>query len=184
MRNLKKIALTVLMVTVLSLAMHALKEFETRRLTDKLREIAAPGFQPMEASKLSGCIIADNLPDAGCTPGAIFPETTREMICKSGYARSVRNVSSKTKEEAYAMYSIMEHPPGAYEVDHFISLELGGSNDIANLWPEQATASMNSHEKDKVENFLHQELCAGRLSVSEVQELVSWKWHETYNLIK
>jgi len=38
----------------------------------------------------------------------------------------------------YAEYGIVERSPGEYEVDHDVPLELGGSNDIANLWPEAA----------------------------------------------
>ena len=52
------------------------------------------------------------------------------------YAHSVRNVSAATKRAVYAEYGIASHQPGKYEVDHLISLELGGSNDIRNLWPE------------------------------------------------
>ena len=38
------------------------------------------------------------------------------------------------------MYGIRgSHHGSAYEVDHLISLELGGSNEVANLWPEAAT---------------------------------------------
>jgi 5-methylcytosine-specific restriction endonuclease McrA len=32
--------------------------------------------------------------------------------------------------------ALENHPPGAYEIDHLISISLGGSNDIKNLWPQ------------------------------------------------
>ncbi len=34
------------------------------------------------------------------------------------------------------MPATARHIPYAHEVDHLVSLELGGSNDIRNLWPE------------------------------------------------
>jgi hypothetical protein len=42
---------------------------------------------------------------------------------------------------------------GRYEIDHLISLELGGSNDPKNLWPESYyTIPFNAHVKDKLED--------------------------------
>ena len=40
--------------------------------------------------------------------------------------------------EVYREYGIVERTTGEYEVDHLVALEDGGSNDIANLWPEAA----------------------------------------------
>jgi len=52
----------------------------------------------------------------------------------------------------YGEYGIATHRPYQYEVDHLISLELGGSNAIANLWPEAALPKPGFHQKDAVEN--------------------------------
>ena len=69
------------------------------------------------------------------TPGAVFAGVTAAQVCVSGYSASVRSVSSSEKATVFAEYHLTD-VPGAYEVDHLISLELGGSNDITNLWPE------------------------------------------------
>jgi hypothetical protein len=63
--------------------------------------------------------------------------------------------------------------PGAYEVDHLVSLELGGSNGIANLWPEAAEPRPGFHEKDRYENYLHAEVCAGRMPLQEAQRRIA-----------
>ena len=42
--------------------------------------------------KTSGCVVSGGLPDRACTPGAIFPDVTRDQICRPGYASSVRDV--------------------------------------------------------------------------------------------
>jgi len=52
-------------------------------------------------------------------------------------------------------------------------LELGGSNDAANLWPE---AAPGVHEKDKVEDYLHKAVCSGRLSIDEAQRTIATDW--------
>lgn len=131
-------------------------------------------------SKTSGCISANALPDPKCTPGAIFPAATKEQICTPGYSTQVRNVTQSTKDQVYAEYGIASHEPGQYEVDHLISLELGGSNGIANLWPEPADPRPGFHEKDQVEDYLHGEVCDGRMSLQEAQSLIAHDWYTVY----
>ena len=41
------------------------------------------------------------------------------------------------------------------EIDHLIPLELGGSNDIANLFPEPGFGTASYRVKDQLENRLH-----------------------------
>jgi hypothetical protein len=69
----------------------------------------------------------------------------------------------------YKEYGITHHVPGTYEIDHLISLELGGSNDKANLWPESYSGPNNAHDKDKVENALHQQVCSKIITLAEAQ---------------
>lgn len=71
---------------------------------------------------------------------------------------------------------------GDYEEDHFISLELGGSpKDPKNLWPEPHP-SVN--EKDRVENYLHSEVCSGKLSLAQAQQEIAKNWYEIYVQIR
>ena len=131
-------------------------------------------------TKTSGCQAHSGLPDSDCTPGAIFPNATKDQICQSGYSSSVRNVPTSEKDQVYAEYGIPSHTPGAYEVDHLISLELGGSNDISNLWPELANPTPGFHQKDSVENTLHSEVCAGTISLSDAQYQIATNWLALY----
>src|SRR2546429_5408898 len=132
-------------------------------------------------TKTSGCMAHGGLPDSACTPGAIFPNVTQQDICKPGYARSVRNVPVSEQDQVYAEYDITHHSTGQYEVDHLVSLELGGSNDIANLWPEAASPKPGFHEKDKVENYLHGQVCSGAISLPEAQKEIATNWLAVYN---
>lgn len=132
-------------------------------------------------TKTSGCQVNGPLQDKACTPGAIFPNATKDQICQSGYASSVRNVPISEKDQVYAEYGIYHHTSGQYEVDHLVSLELGGSNDIANLWPEAASPKPGFHEKDKVENYLHDQVCSGAISLKEAQNEIASNWLDVYN---
>ena len=132
-------------------------------------------------TKTSGCQAQNGLPDSACTPGAILATGTKEAICKSGYAKSVRNVPESEKSQVYTEYGITRHAPGQYEVDHLVSLELGGSNEIANLWPELASPKPGFHEKDKVENYLHDQVCSGAISLQQAQSGIATNWLAVYN---
>ncbi len=79
-------------------------------------------------------------PDPKMTPGAVLP-VTREDICVPGYTKKVRNVPEAVKRQVYASYGITSHKAGDFEVDHLISLELGGSNSPKNLWPSRIKRS-------------------------------------------
>jgi hypothetical protein len=127
-------------------------------------------------TKTSGCVAANSMPDPACTPGAIFPDATVAKICTPGYSSSVRDVPSYIKARTYDEYGIASHEPGQYEVDHLVSLELGGSNSIANLWPEAADPRPGFHEKDKVENYLHDQVCGGKMSLQEAQVAEATNW--------
>ena len=61
-------------------------------------------------------------------------------------------------------------------MDHLVPLELGGSNDIGNLWPEVAEPRPGFHEKDKVENYLHEQVCSGAISLKQAQAEIAGNW--------
>lgn len=101
------------------------------------------------------------MPDAALTPGAIMTNVTVEMLSVRGYSNNkvtgVRNVSESTKRKVFVRYyGRVPDRPGDYEIDHLISLEIGGSNEIENLWPEPYSTGLryNAHVKDALENHL------------------------------
>lgn len=136
-----------------------------------------PSFPPIaERTKSEGCRVRGALPDPECSPGAVFAGVTKEQICTPGYAKSVRNVPTSLKNKVYAAYGITARKPGEYEMDHIVSLELGGSNDIANLYPQAAEPRPGFHEKDRFENYLHDQVCKGAISLDEAQRRIASDW--------
>jgi hypothetical protein len=55
------------------------------------------------------------------------------------------------------------------EVDHLILLELGGSNEIKNLWPEPDDPRPGWDDKDELENELHRPVCSGEMTLADAQ---------------
>lgn len=122
------------------------------------------------------------LPDSIRTPGASL-EVTAADICVPGYSKRVRHVPAAVKRQAYANYGILTHQPGEYEVDHLISLELGGSNSIRNLWPESFhTHPWNAYVKDALENELNRRVCAGTMDLAKAQFVIAHNWVAGYRI--
>jgi len=126
------------------------------------------------------------LPDRRCTPGAVDPAVTQaniqSTICRAGYTETVRPPESQTEAfkfgEAYPAYGI---PAGTVsELDHLVPLELGGANDAANLWPENYRGFLNADDKDRLENYLHDAVCSGRMLLQTAQETIATDWVKAY----
>jgi len=128
------------------------------------------------------------LPDHKATPGVSDPRVTQanvqQTVCRSGYTSDVRNVPESEKRQAYAEYGVKPSPGKCCEVDHLISLELGGANDLGNLWPQPYEPRPGAHEKDVVENFLKRQVCAGRMGLAEAQQQISADWTLVYERTK
>jgi hypothetical protein len=123
-------------------------------------------------------------PNPKLTPGAVFADVTATQVCHVGYTATVRDVPESVKKQVFAEYGIAWSEHSKYEVDHFISLELGGSNDIKNLWPEPYEPQPGARQKDVVETHLHREVCAGRMSLEEAQRQIADDWYAVYLQIK
>jgi hypothetical protein len=118
-------------------------------------------------------------PDPTLTPGAVLPDATVERICVAGYTKTVRNVTASEKQQVYARYHAAD-TPGTYEVDHLIALELGGSNEITNLWPEPYAGTHGARQKDALENRLHMLVCDRQVALAEAQHAIAGDWWAAY----
>lgn len=135
---------------------------------------------------------ADIYPDPARTPGAANPEITqnniRENICNPRWStKSIRppaGYTNRLKFEQIREYGYADSTRKDYEEDHFIPLELGGSpTDPKNLWPEPFETSIpdgGARYKDKVENYLHIEVCSGSLTLEQAQKEITEDWYRVY----
>jgi hypothetical protein len=132
-------------------------------------------------TKTSGCTLGPN-PDRRCSPGAYYSRLTTAVICSGTFRTStIRNVPESEREAVELEYGIAPAKYGsALEIDHIVPLELGGSNDIANLFPERASAAPGYHVKDRLENTLHALVCAGRLGLRAAQQQIAANWQALY----
>ena len=57
-----------------------------------------------------------------------------------------------------------------------IPLELGGDNAIENLWPEPEGPGDGFRQKDRVEHYLHREVCRGAMTLRDAQRAIATDW--------
>jgi hypothetical protein len=183
LRKIWYVIATIVILAIISGVAYALIR-DTSTTASPLPPSSSPSasqpYLPPAPTKTAGCHVVGALPDANCTPGAVIATAMTDQICKPGYSGGVRNVSDSEKRAVYAEYGIYTHQTGQYEVDHLISLELGGSNDIANLWPEAANPKPGFHQKDGLENTLHAKVCAGTITLAEAQREIATNWLQAY----
>jgi hypothetical protein len=129
------------------------------------------------------------VPDPACTPGAINPNVTVAVLKSKGFnTHCDRNqaTTAAQKSRTYIYYGI--HQPvnnigktQICELDHLVSLELGGADTLDNIWPQCGPDSVALRQryfrmKDKVENYLARQVKKGRMSLEEAQRGIAADW--------
>jgi hypothetical protein len=129
------------------------------------------------------------IPDPSCTPGAVNPTLTLEVLSdpkfRTGCVRD-NATSAERKATTYVAYGIPhptnnKGPAQVCELDHLISLELGGADTLDNIWPQCGPDAVALREryfkqKDAVENYLTGEVCTGGMDLAEAQKGIAADW--------
>lgn len=129
------------------------------------------------------------VPDPKCTPGAINPTLTTQVLRDPDFRTCcVRDnaTSAAQKTTTYGWYGI-PHPSDntgqnqTCELDHLVSLELGGADTLDNIWPQCGPSGVSLpdryfKEKDMVENYLAQQVKSGQIDLSVAQKGIASDW--------
>jgi hypothetical protein len=126
---------------------------------------------------LSG--LARREPDRRLTPGAARAVSTSE-VCRAHYSDDTHMLPAAIRERVFQEYGV-KGQQSKYEVDYLISPQLGGTDDIRNLWPEpEAVPDWNVRAKDELEDRLRQMVCDGTIELSTAQRDLSTDWIAAY----
>ncbi len=91
------------------------------------------------------------------------------------------------QSEKFEVESEYGMAPGYYgrsiEIDHIVPLEIGGSNEIANLFPEPGSGNASYHVKDALENKLHDLVCSGAMTLRTAQHGIATDWRAQYETV-
>jgi len=125
------------------------------------------------------------LPDRRCSPGAYYAGLTSSVICSLTFRTStIRDVPQSEKYDVEGEYGMAARLYGrTIEIDHVIPLELGGSNDIANLYPEPGSGVSSYHAKDRLENKLHDLVCSGAMTLTAARRGIAENWEKLYTQV-
>ena len=157
------------------------------------------GVQPTASQPLSpadsshGCSTQTKrgfpVPDPKCTPGAVNPSVTIDVLKNTAFKTGcVRDCATKESDKnvTYGQYGIPHpaHNTGSSQVcelDHLISLELGGADTLDNIWPQcgpnqAALARRFFKQKDSVENFLAEQVRTGQMDLQKAQTEIATDW--------
>jgi hypothetical protein len=134
------------------------------------------------------------VPDAKCTPGGANPSLTLDVLRDPAWrTKTVRNCASSEaqKHVAYRWYDIVKPQVNSNqnqvcELDHLVPLELGGADGLGNIWPQCGpdAVSLNQRyfkQKDHVENYLAEEVKAGRMALGDAQRGIAKDWTQYLN---
>jgi hypothetical protein len=138
------------------------------------------------------------LPDRRCTPGSVDPAVTQANLSRTicvpehlGSGRVIYVLSAswaagrppEGQTEAFK-YGQAEPAYGQHhvsgELDHLVAREIGGSNAAANLWVENYRGFLNADDKDRLEDYLHDAVCSGRMLLQTAQETIAADWVKAY----
>lgn len=127
--------------------------------------------------------------DPACTPGAINPTVTLEILRDPQFRTSCstnRRVSATDKAQTYVWYGITipQQNIGASQtcaLDYLIPLELGGADSLANVWPlcgppGATLAQRYFRQKILVTQFLLAQVKSGDMTLADVQNGVAANW--------
>jgi len=140
--------------------------------------ITSSRYSRFDALFVTGVASAAQSPYRSRTSGAVAT-TSAAAVCGPGYARTSRNVPYRVRDAVYMAYGLARgHRTKeggyvgvrrSYVIAHLVPLELGGANDVRNLWPQPRT---EAREKDRVEDELHKAVCHGRMRLVEAQQQI------------
>lgn len=130
-----------------------------------------------------------SVPDPACTPGAINPTVTIAVLRDSAFRTAcIRQqvTTAQEKAQTYRWYAI-PHPANnsggsqSCELDHLVSLELGGADSLDNIWPQCGPPGVQLSQryfkqKDIVENYLAWRVRRGDMDLAQAQKGVASNW--------
>jgi len=110
-----------------------------------------------------------------------------QTICRAGgYSDSVRPPEAMTEALKYKMlaaYGVPGSKIGEYELDHVVSVSLGGSSSTYNLWPEPnvdagryARSEYVANDKDEIEHRAWEAVCDYQDKLGRTQRTMATNW--------
>ena len=125
------------------------------------------------------------LPKSKLTPGVADKQVNAKIICSGKAKLEERRVPLDVRHQVFAAYGLSGDndpycKPKGCELDRLIGTDLGGTDDLRNLWPQPSAGPWNVRMKSRIGNRLRREVCRGRLSLEAAQWAIAQDWTAVY----
>jgi len=129
-------------------------------------------------------------PENTRTPGVVNAKVTQDniqqTICRPSWVKSnlpPARYLSRLKASQLKEWKYQDRKPANYAEDHRIPIEVGGHpRDAGNLWPQPQTIAWNAAAKNKLEHYVHGEVCAGRMKLEDARSVFQRDWVDVFKL--
>ncbi len=119
-------------------------------------------------------------PNPKLTPGSVRAVSTREVCERTDFDLDPK-LAAENVRSVYRAYGINVHAAASYQVEYLINPQLGGDDEMANLWPESSESTLwNATAKDDLERHLQRMVCGGNIGFSEAQHDLASDWIAAY----
>jgi hypothetical protein len=134
----------------------------------------------MNRQPVSTYLEARPVPNSNLTPGVTRPVGLAD-ICPRRQSDLDPTVSPSIQKVVFKEYGIADAPSKDYQVDYLINPQLGGTDDIRNLWPQPyGTTVWNARAKDALEDRLYQMVCEKQIDLASAQRDIATDWISAY----
>lgn len=123
------------------------------------------------------------LPNKKMTPGVIRTTSAAEICDKKFRTKPFRKTTEAMKKEVCKEYGATDCPNiHKGEIDHLVPLELGGMDDVKNLWWQPAP---QFHVKDSLENAAKKAACRSKdpIPLTQLQKMMQDDWVTEYEMV-
>jgi hypothetical protein len=148
-----------------------------------VKRLVAPIVALIALFGLGGTAFAATTVDAAKTPGAtdvaVSETTLTTTVCAPAPAYS--RLDAATKKRVFAEYHIKKKQQRKYVIDRLVPLELGGTNDLSNLWPQTRSSAA---AKNATELSVRGDLCAHKVDLATAQQAFASDWTTAGQVVK
>jgi hypothetical protein len=133
-----------------------------------------------------GLAILNNL---ALTPGAATGATAK-TLCAATAAGSAgafqadiaRSTAEASRQQVCSRYGLApaQCTASLFEIDHLIPLALGGSDELANLWPQPYLPLPGAKQKGTADTWLLKQVCAGKITLGAAQRETRTNWYQVW----